>query len=129
MQALRELTPEMLVRFTQIDYDREMAFVALARQNGKDIEAGVTRYAINPDKISCEFALVIADEWQGRGLGGLLMRSLMESARSKGCTTIIGEVLADNSNMIRLMTRLGFEKSRVEEGVVVVTKRLTDDAF
>jgi acetyltransferase len=57
------------------------------------------------------------------------MRSLMESARNKGCTTIIGEVLADNSNMIRLMTRLGFEKSRVEEGVVLVTKRLTDDAF
>jgi acetyltransferase len=129
MQALRELTPEMLVRFTQIDYDREMAFVALARQNGKDVESGVARYAINPDKVSCEFALVIADDWQGRGLGGLLMRSLMESARNKGCTTIIGEVLADNSNMIRLMTRLGFEKSRVEEGVVLVTKRLTDDAF
>ncbi|WP_020558641.1 GNAT family N-acetyltransferase [Thiofilum flexile] len=129
MQALRELTPEMLVRFTQIDYDREMAFIALARQNGKDAEAGVARYAINPDKVSCEFALVIADDWQGRGLGGLLMRSLMESARSKGCTLIIGEVLADNGNMIRLMTRLGFEKSRVEEGVVTVTKRITDDAF
>ncbi len=88
MQALRELTPEMLVRLTQIDYDREMAFMVLARdKNGKDVEVGVSRYAINPDQNSCEFALVIADAWQNRGLGGLLMQVLIESARDKGLTT------------------------------------------
>jgi acetyltransferase len=127
MQALRELTPDMLVRLTQIDYDREMAFVVLARgDNGKDVEVGVSRYAINPDQNSCEFALVIADEWQNRGLGGLLMQVLIDVARDKGLTMIIGDVLAHNTGMLKLMQRLGFERhaSPEDSGVVIVTKRL-----
>ncbi len=127
MQALRELTPEMLVRLTQIDYDREMAFMVLARgKNGKDVEVGVSRYAINPDQNSCEFALVITDAWQNRGLGGLLMQVLIESARDKGLSTIIGDVLSHNTGMLKLMDRLGFERhvSPMDSGVVIVTKRL-----
>lgn len=126
MQALRELTPDMLVRLTQIDYDREMAFVVLARQDGKDVKVGVSRYAINPDQNSCEFALVIADEWQNRGLGGLLMQVLIDVARDRGLTTIVGDVLANNTGMLKLMQRLGFERhtSVGDSGVVVVTKRL-----
>lgn len=127
MQALRELTPDMLVRLTQIDYDREMAFVVLARdENGKDVEVGVSRYAINPDQNSCEFALVIADDWQNRGLGGLLMQVLIDAARDKGLTTIVGDVLSHNTGMLKLMQRLGFERhvSPQDSGVVIVTKRL-----
>ncbi len=126
MQALRELTPDMLVRLTQIDYDREMAFVVLARQDGKEVKVGVSRYAINPDQNSCEFALVIADEWQNRGLGGLLMQVLIDVARDRGLTTIIGDVLAHNTGMLKLMQRLGFDRhtSEHDTGVVIVTKRL-----
>ncbi len=126
MQSLRELTPDMLVRFTQIDYDREVAFLALAREDGVDKEVGVCRYAINPDRQSCEFALVIADAWQSRGLGGLLMETLIDAARSKGLNAIIGEVLSENAGMLRLMQRLGFErhKSDMDDSVVIVTKRL-----
>lgn len=126
MQALRELTPAMLVRFTQIDYDREMSFIALARQDNKEVEIGMARYAINPDKNSCEFALVIADAWQNRGLGGLMMETLIKAARTKGLRTIEGEVLARNVNMLRLMQRLGFSrrKDEMDDGIILVSKRL-----
>ncbi|MBU0656225.1 MAG: bifunctional acetate--CoA ligase family protein/GNAT family N-acetyltransferase [Gammaproteobacteria bacterium] len=129
MQALRELTPDMLVRLTQIDYDREMAFLALSRQDGQEIEIGVARYAINPDKASCEFALVIADEWQNRGLGGLMMHTLIEAARTRGLRTIEGEVLSHNAGMLKLMQRLGFErhKNDMDDTIVIVTKRLGDN--
>ncbi|WMP19122.1 bifunctional acetate--CoA ligase family protein/GNAT family N-acetyltransferase [Thiothrix lacustris] len=128
MQALRELTPDMLVRLTQIDYDREMAFLALTRQEGKEVEMGVARYAINPDKSSCEFALVIADEWQNRGLGGVMMQTLIDTARAKGLRTIEGEVLPHNNGMLKLMQRLGFARHQdgLDDGVVMVTKRLGD---
>lgn len=128
MQALRELTPDMLVRLTQIDYDREMAFIALSREQGEDVEIGVARYSINPDKSSCEFALVIADAWQNRGLGGLMMEALIGTARAKGLRTIEGEVLAHNTGMLRLMERLGFARHQdaLEDGIVIVSKRLGD---
>jgi acetyltransferase len=108
MQNLHELTPTMLVRFTQIDYDREMALIAVTQQDGKEVEIGVTRYAINPDGESCEFALVIADEWQHRGIAHRLMSSLMAAARSRGLKVIQGEVLTSNHNMLKLMNKLGF---------------------
>lgn len=126
MQALRELTPDMLVRLTQIDYDRDMAFVALSEQGDEVSKIGVVRYSINPDHNSCEFALAISDQWQNRGLGGLLMQTIMDAARAKGLRTIEGEVLTNNSNMLRLMKRLGFERqtSTMDDGVVIVTKHL-----
>ena len=83
----------MLVRFTQIDYDREMALVAVTRQNGQDVQIGVARYVINASGDSCEFAVAIADDWQKRGIGGRLMVSLMDAAREKGLRRIEGDVL------------------------------------
>ncbi len=126
MQALQELTPEMLMRFTQIDYDREMCFIATTVIDGEEVELGVSRYSITPDGDSCEFALVTADEWQGRGLGFLLMKSLMHSAREKGLTTIDGEVLSNNTGMLRLMKRLGFDikKDPQDFSIVNVRRRL-----
>ena len=126
MQALRELTPDMLVRLTQIDYDREIAFLALTKIDGKEVEMGVARFAINPDKTSCEFALVIADAFQNKGLGGVMMQTLIDTARAKGLRTIEGEVLAHNTGMLKLMQRMGFEKHKgqMDDGVVIVTKRL-----
>jgi acetyltransferase len=126
MQALHELTPQMLVRFTQIDYDREMAFIAVVEQDGAELQVAVARYTANPDKRSCEFALVVADEWQGRGIGTHLMQSLMQVARARGLTLMEGEVIASNSNMLVLMRRLGFaSRTRPgDDGVVWVGKQL-----
>jgi acetyltransferase len=111
MDTLRELTPAMLVRFTQIDYDREMAFVATVRDRGAEREIGVCRYVTNPDGDSCEFALVVSDEWQRRGLGRRMMAQLIEVARARGLREMIGHVLADNRPMLALCEDLGFKSA------------------
>jgi acetyltransferase len=110
MDTIRELTPQMLVRFTQIDYDREMAFVAIiAGQGGRETEVAVARYITNPDGSSCEFAIVVDDEWQRTGLGRYLMTQLIEVARARGLASMSGEILASNKSMLRLAESLGFQ--------------------
>ena len=109
MDTLRELTQSMLVRFTQVDYDREMALVAtLPGENGKPTQIGVARYVTNPDGETVEFALAIADDWQKHGIGRKLMSVLIESARQKGYRAIVGDVLTQNIKMFHLITSLGF---------------------
>lgn len=108
METLKELTPQMLVRFTQIDYDREMALIAIVRgENGEEAQ-GVARYASLPDGESCEFAVVVDDEARGMGIGHKLMNRLMEIARAKGLRDIEGDVLKANANMLHLARSLGF---------------------
>jgi acetyltransferase len=126
MNSIQELTETMLVRFTQIDYSREMALIAVAVEHEKEVELGVARYAINPDGDTCEFALVIADSMQGKGLGQKLMVALMEAARASGLSVIEGEVLSNNHKMLKLMSRLGFASKTSEEdqGIVKVSKPL-----
>ncbi len=111
MDTLRELTPAMLARFTQIDYGREMAFIAVLREDGGEREIGVCRYVTNPDAETCEFALVVADEWQRRGLGRRLMGALIDVARARGLKQMFGHVLAQNTPMLTLVELLGFELS------------------
>ena len=127
MHGLDRLTPSMLARFTQIDYDREMAIVALLpAENGEDSFLGVARYVTNPDGKSCEFALAVADAWQARGVGPSLMERLMHIAAERGLETMIGEVLAQNSRMLRMCKRMGFRALRSPEDpeVIVVTRPL-----
>ena len=109
ISALHELSDRMLVRFTQIDYDREMALVTLAGNGGAETQIGVARYAIDPDGESCEFAIVVADEWQGKGIGSRLMQALIDAARDKGLKHMRGLVLHENTKMLALMKSLGFE--------------------
>jgi acetyltransferase len=115
MNAINELSPAMLARFTQIDYDREMALIAVTQQDGRDVEIGVCRYAINPDGESCEFALVVSDKWQHRAIGHKLMAGLLDAAREKGLKTMEGEVLASNREMLKLVVTLGFTVAICEE--------------
>jgi len=127
MQSVYQLTPQMLVRFTQIDYDREMALVAIIRdRQGEDEQIAVARYTANPDQQGCEFALVVADAWQGHGIGARMMTSLMNAARSKGLRKMQGDVLANNAGMMRLMERLGFSiaPSNYSDDIRSVLKRL-----
>jgi len=126
MNTVHELSEAMLVRFTQIDYSREMALIAVTEEQGKEVELGVARFATNPDGESCEFALVIADSMQGKGLGQKLMTAVMDAARSKGLKVIEGEVLRNNSNMLHLMDRLGFtvETNAEDDSIKSVRKVL-----
>ncbi len=115
ISTVRELSHRMLVRFTQIDYDREMALVAVTQQNGRDVQIGVARYVINSSGDTCEFAIAIADDWQKQGIGGRLMVNLMDAAREKGLRRIDGDVLTSNTRMLRFMQKLGFEVLPNEE--------------
>ncbi|MEW6132166.1 MAG: bifunctional acetate--CoA ligase family protein/GNAT family N-acetyltransferase [Pseudomonadota bacterium] len=125
VSALQELSPSMLARFTQIDYDREMALVAVLENNGKETEIGVVRYIINPDGESCEFALVVADAWQHKGIGHRLMEALIDIARDKGLKTMEGEVMGSNRNMLGLVTSMGFDIGEGEEpSIRKVVKRI-----
>jgi acetyltransferase len=108
MQSLQELSREELIRLTQIDYHRELALIAIFCEDGVEVEIGVARYAMNPDGESCEFALVVADDWQNRGIGSRLMQALMDAARARGFHTMEGEVLASNQPMLALVRDLGF---------------------
>lgn len=107
-QALQELTPEMLVRFTQIDYDKEMAFVAVSDDPTMPDELGVGRYSVNPDGTSVEFAIVVADDCQRLGIGSKLMRTLMQTAKDKGMLFFEAEVLKDNEPTLEMVKKLGF---------------------
>lgn len=126
METIQELTPAMLVRFTQIDYDQEMALMAVTEVAGQEIELGIARYAINPDGQTCEFALVVADQWQGKGVAHKLMSSLMDVARDRGLKRVEGEVMRANQSMLKLMARLGFEikTSADDDSVKQVSKAL-----
>jgi acetyltransferase len=105
--SLRSLTPAMLARFTQIDYDREMALVALEAPRGGERIVAVCRYIRLPDERSCEFAIVVADPWQGRGLGRRMMQRLIEVARERGIARMVGYVMAGNPGMAAMCAHLG----------------------
>lgn len=108
MSTLKQLPPSMLVRFTQLDYAREMAVVAMREEDGVERMAGVARYTANPDAASAEFAISIGDRWQGKGLGAQLMTTLFNAALDAGLDTIEGDILASNAPMLGLMKKLGF---------------------
>jgi acetyltransferase len=117
----RELTPAMLARMTLIDYDREMALVAVQKgeaqgnEEGAERIIGISQYVTNPDRASCEFSLVVSDALKGLGIGSRLMLSIMEAARDKGFQTIEGLVLKNNGNMLTLMRKLGFAVGNFDE--------------
>ncbi|WP_018937069.1 bifunctional acetate--CoA ligase family protein/GNAT family N-acetyltransferase [Thioalkalivibrio sp. ALJ24] len=126
MRSLDELTPEMLVRFTQIDYDREMAFIAVDHADGQEVQVGVARYTTEPDGESAEFAVVVSDAWQGRGVGSLLMEAIVDSARRNGLRELFGEVLRQNDGMLALARRHGFQREILtsDDEIVRVSRRL-----
>jgi acetyltransferase len=117
VSSMTELPPSMLARFTLIDYDREMGLVAVWKERSAapdgtftDTERiiGVSRYITHPDQTSCEFSLLVADDFNGRGIGSRLMESLMAVAREKGLAEMDGLVLTHNPAMLKLMKALGF---------------------
>jgi acetyltransferase len=119
MNALQELSQEMLVRLTQIDYWNEMALIAVKPDGGAEEQIGVARYTTNLDLRSCEFALVVSDAWQGHGIGHQLMRKLMEVARDRGLERMRGQVLSNNSRMLNLMSSLNFSVAPDPDDIAV----------
>jgi acetyltransferase len=121
LSLVRHVTPEMVARFTQIDYDREMAIIATRRDPDDEEEIiGVARYVRDPNPASAEFAIVIADRFQRMGIATKLMGRLMVHARFAGIVRWHGLVLAANSSMLELMKRLGFDVYPVHDDPSVV---------
>ncbi len=125
MTGVKELTREMLVRFTQIDYDRELALVALVEREGRETEIAVARYA-KTDPETAHVAIVVADEWQGKGLGRRLLTRLIDVARARGVRRLEGEVLAENGPIRQLLGSLGFTFRRDPDGgdVLLIERNL-----
>ena len=114
----------MLSRFCNIDYDREMAIIAEYTPNDKRINVGVGRLIIEPGEETGEFAIVVADDFQGNGLGLKLLDNLIGVAQDKGLRSIYGIVLNDNRKMLGLAKKLGFTTRRLSDEESRVTLEL-----
>ncbi|SNS78829.1 acetyltransferase [Noviherbaspirillum humi] len=126
---MRELQPHHVARLTQIDYDREMAFIASWQgAGGRPETVGVVRAISDPEKVSAEFAIIVRSDMKGRGLGSLLMAKLVAYCRAIGLKEIIGETLSDNKGLIHLARRFGFSTRPGEEGVTALRLVLASPA-
>jgi len=113
---IRELPHSQLARFTQIDYDREMAFIAVHRG---EILADV-RAVADPDNQSAEFAILVRSDWAGKGLGYALLSKLIAYCRARGTERLFGDVLANNRRMLELAATLGFRAAPATMGTITV---------
>ena len=120
---VRALTHQLAARLSQIDYDREMAIIALAAAEGTPL--GVARFAADPDNRRAEYAIGVRSDWQGRGLGVLLMRRIIEVATARGLGELFGDVLHENQAMLQLCRTLGFELTSVPADPEVIRVRKT----
>ncbi|MDE2488593.1 MAG: bifunctional acetate--CoA ligase family protein/GNAT family N-acetyltransferase [Alphaproteobacteria bacterium] len=120
--GLRHLTPDLTLRLTQIDYDRHMALVA---ENGRHEILGVGRLVSDPEGDSAEFALMVRSDRQMHGLGGTLLKAVVDYAAARGISTVWGDVARDNDRMRDLAASLGFTvESGADVARVKMVKRL-----
>jgi acetyltransferase len=125
---LRELTHEMAARLTQIDYDREMAFLLLDGPKDGEELLGVGRLAADPGFEQAEFALIVASDRQRRGYGELLLRHVLDYAKARGIKRVVGHVLRENRRMLELCKRLGFapQAGRAGAGDLTMVKEMVE---
>jgi acetyltransferase len=113
--ALAELSPRMARWATHVDYDRHLALIAVVYRDGREVQVGAARYVVQGDGETAEFAVAVADAWQGRGVGERLMRGLIAVAAQRRLRWFEGDVLESNRGMRALARKLGFQ-GRVRGG-------------
>lgn len=119
--GLHELSPRLLERFMDIDYDRQMALIAVLFGSGREMVIGDARYATDRDDASTgEIGLVVADAWQGRGVAGRLLAALVRHAERMGIARLYGDVLAENEPMLRFSHKNAFSQRRHPDGSSLV---------
>jgi acetyltransferase len=117
---VRELQPSQLARFTQVDYDREMAFIATRlTPEGQPETLGVARVVADPDNVKAEFAVIVRSDLKNQGLGQILMNKLIAYCRNRGTAEIVGETLTQNGPLLKLARKLGFEAHPVDRDGIV----------
>jgi acetyltransferase len=111
---LKVSTHEQVVRFTQIDYNREVAIIAVCQPPGRERILGIGQVLFEPRGEKSEFAVIVGDPWQGKGLGRILIDSCISIAKEKGARFLWGDVIPENRPMINLFKRTGFKIERRE---------------
>jgi acetyltransferase len=110
---LKHLSHSMLVRFTQIDYDREIALVAFMDAPSQEKLIGVARIISERNLTEAEFSIIVADEWHGKGIGAALLQKCLSIAENRGLERVHGTVLAENTQMLALGKKIGFKRQKV----------------
>jgi acetyltransferase len=124
---LGEVNHDMLTRFTQIDYDREIALIAKVNENGKNAMAGVVRLVIDANNETAEFAILVADKWQGQGLGNKFMDKIMQIAEDRKIKKVYASVLHANVVMLHMFRKRGFTVKHEDEQTSYAEKLLNVD--
>jgi acetyltransferase len=123
-QVIKNITHEMHVRHCNIDYEREMAIVAEVREGGRKRIVGIGRLIIEPDLRKAEFAVVVHDTFQGKGLGYKLVDMVIGIGHEKGVEEIYGFVLSNNTKMLNMCTKLGCSVEPMEDDITRVSLKL-----
>ena len=126
--TIKDLSKKDLEKFTNPDSRNAVALIVLFIGETSEEEIGVARYVIDPDGVNCEFAIVVADAWQKRGIGTRLMNALIKHLQASGVKRISGSVLKRNSAMRKFVKQLGFVETNLPDdpSILLVTKNLTD---
>ena len=119
-----EPSDSLIRKLTELDYRHDMAFVALSQEGGVAHAVGVSRYSVAPDDLSCECAVTVADAWQGKGLGTVLMRDLIDIARKRGIHSMFSIDANENERMRELARDLGFKREQDPDDATRVIHRL-----
>lgn len=124
LMSARTPSLEELRRFTDVDPERELGLIATVRAEGHERQVGVVRYVRDSSPQQAEIAIVLADEWQGRGLGRRLMLALIRAARSAGVRQLAGTVLSTNEPALALARKLGFRLAADPRSATVTNLKL-----
>ena len=124
--TVKDLSKKDLEKFTNPDSRNAVALIVLYSGETGEEEIGVARYVIDPDGANCEFAIVVADTWQKRGIGTRLMNALIKHLQASGVKRISGTVLKRNSAMRKFVKQLGFKETNIPDdpSILLVTKHL-----
>ncbi len=112
LMSARSPSLEELRRFTDINHERELALIATTPVDGRERQIGVARYVKESSPGDAEFALVLSDDWQGRGLGTRLLGSLLAAAKNNGVRRLVGTTMSENGGMLALARKLGFKLAK-----------------
>jgi acetyltransferase len=124
--TIKDLSKKDIEKFTNPDSRNAVALIVLCSRPTSEEEIGVARYVIDPDGMNCEFAIVVADMWQKRGIGTRLMNALIKHLQASGVIRISGTVLKRNYAMRKFIKQMDFEETNIPDdpSTLLVTKHL-----
>lgn len=127
LSPMRTLSPTLVKRFTNIDYSDHLALVAEVFADGRETAVAEARYVRGTDRSAAEFAVSVADKWQGQGLASRMLGKLLCRASTAGVERMVGETLATNDRMLHLARKAGFSITRSADvrGVMLLEKLVT----